>query len=113
MGAVALWFAPTHIRTPSPRGVPDDPRHRHGMTPPMLARGCRAVLFVALLSGAARAQRGEPVIGLITKTATNPFFVKMKEGADSAARSSGVRLISAAGKIDGDNAAQATALENM
>jgi fructose transport system substrate-binding protein len=27
-----------------------------------------------------------PVIGLITKTETNPFFVKMKEGAAAAAK---------------------------
>jgi ABC-type sugar transport system substrate-binding protein len=28
--------------------------------------------------------QGQPVIGLITKTETNPFFVKMKEGAAGA-----------------------------
>ena len=30
-----------------------------------------------------------PVIGLVTKTETNPFFVKMREGAQSAANSKG------------------------
>ena len=55
----------------------------------------------------------QPVIGLITKTETNPFFVKMKEGAQSAAKAHGLRLISGAGKNDGDNAGQVTALENM
>jgi len=54
-----------------------------------------------------------PVIGLITKTDTNPFFVKMKEGATEAAKAQGARLVSAAGKIDGDNAGQVTAIENM
>jgi len=54
-----------------------------------------------------------PVIGLITKTDTNPFFVKMKEGATQSATSHGAKLISAAGKADGDNAGQVTALENM
>ena len=56
---------------------------------------------------------GEPVIGLITKTDTNPFFVKMKEGAEAAAKAKGAKLMSAAGKKDGDNAAQVAAIENM
>ena len=55
----------------------------------------------------------EPIIGLITKTETNPFFVKMKEGATAAAKAKGAKLMSAAGKIDGDNAGQVTAIENM
>lgn len=55
----------------------------------------------------------QPVIGLITKTETNPFFVKMKEGADAEAKKLGAKLISAAGKTDGDNAGQVTAMENM
>ena len=54
-----------------------------------------------------------PLIGLITKTDTNPFFVKMKEGAEAAAKEKGAKLLSAAGKIDGDNASQVTAIENM
>lgn len=55
----------------------------------------------------------EPVIGLITKTETNAFFVKMKEGAAAEAKKLGAKLLTAAGKIDGDTAAQITALENM
>ena len=55
----------------------------------------------------------QPVIGLITKTDTNPFFVKMKEGATEMAKSRGAKLLTAAGKQDGDNAAQVTAIENM
>ena len=54
-----------------------------------------------------------PVIGLITKTETNPFFVKMREGATAAAKASGARLMTAAGRFDGDNASQVTAIENM
>ncbi|MBB2910091.1 fructose transport system substrate-binding protein [Streptosporangium becharense] len=52
-------------------------------------------------------------VGLITKTETNPFFVKMKEGAASAAKANGAELMTAAGKFDGDNAGQITAIENM
>jgi len=56
---------------------------------------------------------GEPVIGLITKTETNPFFVKMKEGAQTEAKKLGAKLLTGAGKTDGDNAGQITAMENM
>ncbi|MEU0385581.1 sugar ABC transporter substrate-binding protein [Streptomyces chartreusis] len=56
---------------------------------------------------------GEVKVGLITKTDTNPFFVKMKEGAEKAAKAEGVQLMTAAGKFDGDNAGQVTAVENM
>ncbi|MEV5407444.1 sugar ABC transporter substrate-binding protein [Thermopolyspora sp. NPDC052614] len=57
---------------------------------------------------------GGPIrVGLITKTETNPFFVKMKEGAQKAAEAKGVELMTAAGKFDGDNASQVTAIENM
>ena len=52
-------------------------------------------------------------VGLITKTETNPFFVKMKEAAQKAAKENNVDLITAAGKFDTDNASQVTALENM
>ena len=61
----------------------------------------------------ASANAAEPIIGLITKTETNPFFVKMKEGAAAAAKAKGAKLLSGAGKTDGDNAGQVTAMENM
>ena len=67
---------------------------------------------LTLAVGAAFAQ-GQPVIGLITKTDSNPFFVKMKEGAMAAAQAKGAKLLSGAGKTDGDNAGQVTAMENM
>jgi fructose transport system substrate-binding protein len=52
-------------------------------------------------------------IGLITKTEANPFFVKMKEGAQAQAKKDNVKLLTASGKSDTDNASQVTALENM
>ncbi|HET7867708.1 MAG TPA: sugar ABC transporter substrate-binding protein [Burkholderiaceae bacterium] len=67
----------------------------------------------ALLAAGAAAAQPQPVIGLITKTETNPFFVKMKEGAEAAAKAGGAKLLSGAGKADGDNAGQVTAMENM
>ncbi|QIE43307.1 substrate-binding domain-containing protein [Meridianimarinicoccus aquatilis] len=48
---------------------------------------------------------------LITKTDTNPFFVKMREGAAAAAEAAGITLNSYAGQVDGDNEAQVAAIE--
>ena len=48
---------------------------------------------------------------LITKTDTNPFFVKMKEGATAKAAELGITLKSYAGKIDGDSESQVAAIE--
>ena len=73
----------------------------------MAALGASA-LCIALAQSTA-----QPIIGLITKTDSNPFFVKMKEGAEAEAKKLGAKLLSGAGKTDGDNAGQVTALENM
>ncbi|WP_030838508.1 sugar ABC transporter substrate-binding protein [Streptomyces sp. NRRL F-4474] len=64
-------------------------------------------------SGSTGSGSGSVKVGLITKTDTNPFFVKMKEGAQKAAKENGAELSTAAGKFDGDNAGQVTAVENM
>ncbi|WP_425292453.1 sugar ABC transporter substrate-binding protein [Cereibacter sphaeroides] len=48
---------------------------------------------------------------LITKTDTNPFFVKMKEGATAKAQELGITLKSYAGRIDGDSESQVAAIE--
>jgi len=75
----------------------------------MMTRFLLLLVLAPLLSlGAQR-----PAIGLITKTESNPFFVKMREGALAAARAHGMRLLTAAGRNDGDNASQVTAIENM
>ena len=72
-----------------------------------------AALTTAALAAWAPAHAAEPVIGLVTKTETNPFFVKMKEGATAEAKAKGAKLLSGAGKADGDNAGQVAAMENM
>ena len=75
-----------------------------------------AALFAAACGGSAPASTGTPAtvkVGLITKTETNPFFVKMREGAQTQATQLGVQLMTAAGKFDGDNESQVTAIENM
>jgi fructose transport system substrate-binding protein len=63
--------------------------------------------------GGSSSKDKEVTIGLITKTETNPFFVKMKEGAQAQAKKDNVKLLTASGKEDTDNASQVTAMENM
>lgn len=79
----------------------------------MLNRTRIALAATAFAAAGAVMAQGQPVIGLITKTETNPFFVKMKEGAAEAAKAKGAKLLTGAGKADGDNAGQVTAMENM
>jgi fructose transport system substrate-binding protein len=67
---------------------------------------------IAISFGAASASAAD-IVGLITKTETNPFFVKMREGAQAKAKELGIQLITAAGKYDGDNDGQVAAIENM
>jgi fructose transport system substrate-binding protein len=56
---------------------------------------------------------GEVLVGLITKTETNPFFVKMQEGAEAKAEELGIELQSFAGVEDGDNESQVDAVDNL
>ncbi|AVW90283.1 sugar ABC transporter substrate-binding protein [Celeribacter baekdonensis] len=49
---------------------------------------------------------------LVTKTDTNPFFVKMKEGASAQAEALGIKLNTYAGKLDGDVETQIAAVES-
>ena len=65
----------------------------------------------ALAAVAAPASAADVGACLITKTDTNPFFVKMKEGATAKAKELGVNLKSYAGKIDGDSESQVAAIE--
>lgn len=48
---------------------------------------------------------------LITKTDTNPFFVKMREGAVAKGEEIGVEVKAFAGKFDGDHETQVQAIE--
>jgi fructose transport system substrate-binding protein len=77
----------------------------------LMASACGAALLGVLAMGSAQAQ--ESVLAcLITKTDTNPFFVKMKEGAEAKAAELGVELRSYAGRIDGDHESQVQAIES-
>ena len=77
---------------------------------------------IALLTSAAVAALGiaiatpsyaGDIVGLITKTNTNPFFVKMKEGFDAKAKELGLTPQAYAGKEDGDNDGQVKAIEQL
>ena len=50
-------------------------------------------------------------VTLITKTATNPFFIAMQKGAEEAGKKNNVDITTAAGKEDGDEATQIQAIE--
>jgi fructose transport system substrate-binding protein len=76
-----------------------------------LLASAAAVGLLAALGGTPAAAEG--IVGLITKTNTNPFFVKMKEGAEAKAEELGMELRSYAGKYDGDNEGQVEAIESL
>jgi len=83
-----------------------------------LAAGAVAMLATAGCGGsggtATTSSSPKPVIvGLITKTDANPFFVKMRQGAEREAAAKGAVLMTGAGKASDDAAGQVTALENM
>ncbi len=52
-----------------------------------------AVAAVAVLAAGMASAQDKPIVGLITKTETNPFFVKMREGAQAKAKELGLELI--------------------
>ncbi len=70
--------------------------------------GATALAVCGLMGAAQAADIGAC---LITKTDTNPFFVKMKEGASAKAEELGIELKTYAGKIDGDHESQVAAIE--
>ncbi len=76
---------------------------------------CRALLpaasVLALTVAGTSLAQAETAACLITKTDTNPFFVKMKEGATAKAEEMGITLKSYAGKVDGDSETQVAAIE--
>lgn len=67
-----------------------------------------AIVASICLGGTAAA---DTTVCLITKTDTNPFFVKMREGATAKAEEMGLTLKAFAGKFDGDHESQVQAIE--
>ena len=85
-------------------------RSRRGPRLKMAAAGALAAWALAFSPAFAADQI---IVGLITKENTNPFFVKMKEGAEAKAKELGVDFRSLAGKSDGDNTGQVDAIERL
>jgi fructose transport system substrate-binding protein len=71
-----------------------------------------ALLGAAALAMIAGSASAADLACLITKNNTNPFFVKMKEGAEAKATEMGMDFQAYAGEKDGDAAPQITAIEN-
>ena len=69
-----------------------------------------AALSLTLVGGPAHA--GD-IVGLITKTNTNPFFVKMRGGFEAKAKELGLTPQAYAGKFDGDNDGEVRAIEQL
>ena len=77
-----------------------------------MAAGCLTSLALGTAAACNRGN-GEDVVGLITKTDTNPYFVTMKKGAQKEAKAESVDLQTFAGKVDGDNESQVQAIETL
>lgn len=73
----------------------------------------QSLLAAAFFAASAAHGADAPVIGLITKTETNPYFVAIREGAAAEAKARGAKLLTAAGKDVRDHASQVAAVENM
>lgn len=90
-----------------------------------LARSVAALLAGALVlatgactthrywGGSAVAGGGHAKIGLVTKTDSNPYFVELRKAAAAEAKKEGAGFVALAGKFDGDNEGQVTAIENF
>jgi fructose transport system substrate-binding protein len=72
----------------------------------------KALIGAAMLALMAGSASAADLVCLITKNNTNPFFVKMKEGAEAKAAELGMDFQAYAGEKDGDAAPQITAIEN-
>ena len=70
-----------------------------------------SALSIALMGATAHAD--SILVGLVTKTNTNPFFVKMREGFEAKAKELGVTTQALAGKFDGDNDGEVAAIEQL
>src|SRR5271165_21391 len=79
-----------------------------------LAALVAAGTIMSLAGGATRANAAEEIlVGLITKTEVNPYFVKLRQAATAEAEKKGAKLVARFGKFDGDNEGQVAAIENF
>lgn len=74
---------------------------------------CATLAGVGVMAaGIANAEAAPVKACLITKTDSNPYFVTMRKGAKQEAKKLGVSLKAYAGKYDGDNQSQVSAIES-
>jgi len=79
----------------------------------LAAVGAASLLLAACGSNGGSGGGGDDVaVTLITKNASNPFFVTMQKGAKEAGQKDGVSVTTAAGKEDGDEQGQISAIED-
>jgi fructose transport system substrate-binding protein len=69
--------------------------------------------FLAQPAPVAKAAGDQIVIGLVTKTEVNPYFVKLRQAATAESEKQGAKLIARFGKFDGDNEGQVAAVEDL
>jgi fructose transport system substrate-binding protein len=77
----------------------------------LLVTGCTSTKSGGSNSG--EQSGGKVTIGLVTKTNSNPYFVKLRASAKAEADKQGAKLIALAGKFDGDNQGQVDAINNL
>ncbi|MFJ6729931.1 substrate-binding domain-containing protein [Streptomyces sp. NPDC091281] len=75
--------------------------------------GCSSTKSGGDDGGSGSGSGGKVVVGLVTKTNSNPYFVKLRESAKAQADKRGAKLIALAGKFDGDNQGQVDAINNL
>jgi fructose transport system substrate-binding protein len=78
---------------------------------PLAAGG--ALLLATLVAACGGSDSERVTVGLIIKQDTKPFFVKIRDTAKDAADDDNVKLLTAAGRSDVDNASQVAALADM
>lgn len=74
---------------------------------------CLAAGLATGCGGSTATAQDEVLVGLVTKTDDNPFYVKMKEGAQARGKQLGFRVQALAGKGQSDNDSQVQAVENL
>ena len=91
---------------------------RHWVPVRALVAIVAAAIILSLPGGATRANAADAskdqiLVGLITKTEVNPYFVKLRQAATAEAEKQGAKLVARFGKFDGDNEGQVAAIENF
>ena len=88
-------------------------RRRTSLVGGLVAVGIVVLALGGAMAPSARAAGGKIVVGLVTKTEVNPYFVKLRQAAAAEAKKLGATLVARAGKFDGDNEGQVRAIEDF